>query len=147
VSQPYTQSKFILDQAKIPVLHPLFSLSLSQYNFLFYVEGLGAVVCSHSELFLLLLMPFVLGPLTYLPPELIWNYGSYKHLVGLLGRGISPSQDRYLHRRKQKQKEREQTSMPLVGFEPTVPVFEWVKTCRGLDRAATVVDHDITYSS
>jgi hypothetical protein len=29
------------------------------------------------------------------------------------------------------------TSMPLVGFEPTIPVFEWPKTVRVLDRVAT----------
>jgi hypothetical protein len=28
--------------------------------------------------------------------------------------------------------------MPQVGFEPTIPVFEWVKTVHALDRAATV---------
>jgi hypothetical protein len=39
---------------------------------------------------LLLILPFVLGPLAYFPSEFIWNYGSYRHLVGLLGRRISP---------------------------------------------------------
>jgi hypothetical protein len=29
--------------------------------------------------------------------------------------------------------------MPLVGFEPTVPVFERAKTVHALDRAATVI--------
>jgi hypothetical protein len=32
-----------------------------------------------------------------------------------------------------------QTSMPLVGFEPTIPVFERTKTVHALDRAATVI--------
>jgi hypothetical protein len=44
--------------------------------------------------------------------------------VGLLGREISPSQGRYLHKTKSTQNERTQTSMPLVGFEPTIPAFE-----------------------
>jgi hypothetical protein len=39
---------------------------------------------------LLLLLPFVLGPLACFPSELIWNYGSYRQLKGLLRRGISP---------------------------------------------------------
>jgi hypothetical protein len=30
--------------------------------------------------------------------------------------------------------------MPQVGFEPKIPVFEWVKTVHTLDRAATVID-------
>jgi hypothetical protein len=44
----------------------------------------------HLLLLLLLVLPFVLGPLASFPSELIWNYGSYKQLIGLLGRGISP---------------------------------------------------------
>jgi hypothetical protein len=44
---------------------------------------------------------------------------SYTHSIGFLGRGISPSQGRYLH----KQNKRTQTSMLRVGFEPTAPVF------------------------
>jgi hypothetical protein len=28
------------------------------------------------------------------------------------------------------------TSMPLAGFEPTIPLFERLKTVRALDRAA-----------
>jgi hypothetical protein len=31
-----------------------------------------------------------------------------------------------------------QTSMPRVGFEPAIPVFEQAKTVHALDRAATV---------
>jgi hypothetical protein len=38
----------------------------------------------------LLLLSFVLGPLACYPSELVWNFGSYKQLVGLLGRIISP---------------------------------------------------------
>jgi hypothetical protein len=36
----------------------------------------------------------------------------------------SPSRDRYLHITTQTQNKRRQTSMPWVGFEPTIPVFE-----------------------
>jgi hypothetical protein len=32
-----------------------------------------------------------------------------------------------------------QTSMPRVGFEPVIPVFEGAKTVNTLDRAATVI--------
>jgi hypothetical protein len=32
-----------------------------------------------------------------------------------------------------------QTSIPQVGFEPTIPVFEGPKTIHALDRAATVI--------
>jgi hypothetical protein len=43
-----------------------------------------------------------------------------------------------IHRTTQTQNKRTQTSMPLVGFEPTIPVFERVKTVHALERAATV---------
>jgi hypothetical protein len=35
------------------------------------------------------------------------------------------------------QNKRTQTSMPLVGFEPTIPAFKRAKTVHALDRAAT----------
>jgi hypothetical protein len=38
-----------------------------------------------------------------------------------------------------KQNKRTPTSMPRVGFEPTIPVFERAKTVHSLDRAATVI--------
>jgi hypothetical protein len=42
------------------------------------------------------------------------------------------------HRTTQAQNKGTQTFMPQVGFEPTIPVFEPVKTVHVLDRAATV---------
>jgi hypothetical protein len=39
----------------------------------------------------------------------------------------------------QTQNKRAQTSMSEVGFEPTNPVFDWAKTVRSLDRAATAI--------
>jgi hypothetical protein len=43
------------------------------------------------------------------------------------------------HRTTPTQNKRTQTSMPSVGFEPTIPVFERVKTFHALDRAGTVI--------
>jgi hypothetical protein len=43
------------------------------------------------------------------------------------------------HRTTQAQNKRTQTSMPQVGFEPTIPVVDRAKTVHALDRAATVV--------
>jgi hypothetical protein len=57
----------------------------------------------------------------------------YRQLVGLLGRGISPSHGRHLYRK------RRHIFAPRVGFEPMVPVFERVKTLRALDRTATMI--------
>jgi hypothetical protein len=55
--------------------------------------------------------------------------------VGLLGWGISPSQGRNLSQTQNKYK---QTSMPCVGFEPTISMFEQAKTFHALDHATTV---------
>jgi hypothetical protein len=62
-----------------------------------------------------------------------------KQTVGLLGRGISPSQSYYLRRTTQTQNKHTQPSMSWVGFEPTIPAFEREKTVHALDRASTVV--------
>jgi hypothetical protein len=59
--------------------------------------------------------------------------------VGLLGRGIIPSQGRYLHTGQYKRNKHTQTFMPLVGLEPTIPVFKRAKMVHALDRAATVI--------
>jgi hypothetical protein len=45
----------------------------------------------------------------------------YTQSVGLLGRGNSPSQGRCVHT----EHKRTQTSMPRVGFEPTIPLYSW----------------------
>jgi hypothetical protein len=64
------------------------------------------------------------------------------HSVVLLGRMISPSQGRYLTKTQNKHN---QTSMPRVGFEPTIPSFEWAKTIHALDRAAAVIGNRQEY--
>jgi hypothetical protein len=51
--------------------------------------------------------------------------------VGPLGRGMSPSQGRYLTQTQNKHKE---ISMPWVGFETTIPVLERAKIFHTLDR-------------
>jgi hypothetical protein len=43
------------------------------------------------------------------------------------------------HRTAQTQNKRTKTSMPWVGFEPTISAFERAKTVYALDRSATVV--------
>jgi hypothetical protein len=70
---------------------------------------------------------------------------SYRQSVGLLGRGISLSQGRCLHRTTQTQNKRTQRSMPLVGFEPTIPALERAKTVDALERAASVIGKERIY--
>jgi hypothetical protein len=67
--------------------------------------------------------------------------------VGLLGRGISPLQGRYLHTEKHRHNKRTQEFMPRVGFQPMIPVFERAKTVHALDRAATVIGRIVVYPS
>jgi hypothetical protein len=55
----------------------------------------------------------------------------------ILGRRISPSQGRYTQNNTQNKLT--ETSMPWVGFDPIIPVFERAKTVHALDRAATVI--------
>jgi hypothetical protein len=63
----------------------------------------------------------------------------YTQSVRLLWRGISSSQDRYIHTEKHTQNKRTQTFMPRVGFEPTLPMFKRAKTVNALDRTVTVM--------
>jgi hypothetical protein len=51
------------------------------------------------------------------------------------------------HRTTQIQNKRTQTSMPRVGLEPAIPVFERAKTVPALDGAATVIGFNATVSS
>jgi hypothetical protein len=60
--------------------------------------------------------------------------------VELLGWGSARRKaTTYTHRTAQTHNKRKQTSMPLVGFEPTIPVFERANTVHALDRAATAI--------
>jgi hypothetical protein len=63
----------------------------------------------------------------------------YAQPVGLLGRGISQSQGRYLHTEQHKQNKRTQTFTPWVGFESTITAFERAKPAHALKRAATMI--------
>jgi hypothetical protein len=73
----------------------------------------------------------------------LFSFLIYIHSIGLSGWGISPSQGRYL---RQTQNKCKQKSMLRVRFEPTIPVFQRVKTVHALDSAATVTDNSISTS-
>jgi hypothetical protein len=68
-----------------------------------------------------------------------FQFLNLRQSVGLLGRGIIPTQGLYLHRTTQTQNKRRQISMPWVGFKPMIPVLKRPKTFHALDRAATVI--------
>jgi hypothetical protein len=67
-----------------------------------------------------------------------FSFLMYTQSARLLGRGISPSQGRYLHT-EHKHGINAQTSMSPVGFEPMIPVLGRAITVHALDSAATVV--------
>jgi hypothetical protein len=82
--------------------------------------------------FLLLLHPLTIGLIT-----------EFLHFteVGLLGRVISSSQGLYLNTGQHKHRINactHQTSMAYVGFEPTIPASERVKTVHASDHWSTV---------
>jgi hypothetical protein len=86
--------------------------------------------------------PSIYGSTPFVGPWPLFQFlDLFTQSVALLGRGISPSQGRYLHIGQHKQNKRIQTSIPQVGFEHTIPVFKWTKTVHALDRAATVIRH------
>jgi hypothetical protein len=76
----------------------------------------------HSFIQQCLYSPFI-GP---------WPLLQFRDLVtqtaGPLGRMISPSQGLYLYTGQHKHRINTQTSMPRVGFEPTIPASERAKT-------------------
>jgi hypothetical protein len=107
-------------------------------------SSLSHVRCKDGYLLLLLLLLLFI-PLSLstehrastvpLHPRLLFQFlGSIRHLVGLLGGGISPAQGLYLHRTTQHRKT--QRSMPRAGFETAIPMFERPKTVLVLDCSA-----------
>jgi hypothetical protein len=68
----------------------------------------------------------------------------YTQSVGLLKRVTSPSQGFYLYTEQHIHRVNTQISMPQVGFEPTIAVFERAKTFHVLDRAATAIGYLLT---
>jgi hypothetical protein len=69
-----------------------------------------------------------------------FNFLIYTQSVGLLGRGISPSQGHYLHTVQHKHRISSQRH-PCLEWDskPTSSVFERAKTVHALDRAVTVI--------
>jgi hypothetical protein len=63
----------------------------------------------------------------------------YTQWAKLNGREISQSQGLYIHTGKYKEVKRTQIPMLRVGFEPTIPVSERVKTVHVVDLAGSVI--------
>jgi hypothetical protein len=87
--------------------------------------------------------PFLSTPYSYGVESFIFLW-IYTQTVGLLGRVIGPSQGLYLntgqhkHRKTRARAHTHQTSMPELGFEPTITASELPRTVHALERSATV---------
>jgi hypothetical protein len=77
--------------------------------------------------FLILLYPFSLVPLASFPSELICNCGSYRQLVGLIGRVASPVAKPLPTQENKNTEERGEAPMLRVGSELTIPLFQRAK--------------------
>jgi hypothetical protein len=125
----------LLDVSMIPVEYSIYlciylSIYLSVYLCIYLSVCLSIYLSVYLSVCLWLYSPC--GP---------WPLFQFLNLYTVgrtLGRVISPSQGRYLHRTTQTQNKRTQTSMHRVGFEPTIPAFQQAKTVHASDRAATV---------
>jgi hypothetical protein len=120
------------------------TMSLMEFRSLETIFKLILILFSHLRYVLIFLSLSLFLPHSCCSP--LWSIGHpwnslfhfsfliLRQSVGLLERGISQSQGRYLHRTKQTQSKRRQTSMPWVRFEPTISVFERAKTVHALDQ-------------
>jgi len=52
------------------------------------------------------------------------DFSIHRHLVGLLGWGISPTQGLYWNKGQHNTETRRWTSMPWAGFEPAISMFK-----------------------
>jgi hypothetical protein len=79
------------------------------------------------------------------PWPLLFSFMTILQTVGLLGRVISLSQGLYLNTGQHKHRINtytHQTSMPYVGFDPTIPASERAKAVHAFDRSTTVTGPD-----
>jgi hypothetical protein len=104
-----------------------------------HVEA-GLPIFSYISYYQSIYLPiyFLLLPRTYVKRFVSLQFLNLRQSIGLLGRWISQTQGRYLHRQNKQNKRRHLC-------EPTIPVFEWEKTFHALHLAATVIGY-ILYS-
>jgi hypothetical protein len=94
-------------------------------------------ICKLSEV--ILVPPWRIRLLACSHSELLTKSESCRQLAGLLGWVTGLSQGRYLHRTTQTQNKCRQTSMSRVGFEPTLPLFQFAKEFHAFDTWATMI--------
>jgi hypothetical protein len=82
----------------------------------------------------------IMAVLPFVRPWPLFFSWSHTQSVGLLWRGISPSQVSYLHTEQHKHRlNAHKHQCPWVGFERTTSVLKRAKTVHALDRSATAI--------
>jgi hypothetical protein len=107
--------------------------------------GRGVIII-FINFYFILLNPFLL----YLTVSRLFFHLIILQTVRLLGRVIRSSQGLYLNTGQHKYRINaytQQTSMPCVRFEPTIPASERAKTVHALDRSATVTGIIIIFNT
>jgi hypothetical protein len=118
------------------------SIYLSIYLSIYYLS-LSIYLSIYLSICLSIYLSIYLG--IYGSTALFWALAafsvswSFTQSVGLLARGISSSQGRYLHTEQHKNRINTHTSMSQLGFEPMISVFEQEKMVHTLDGAAIVI--------
>jgi hypothetical protein len=115
-----------------------YELSFQQTYFRFHSTVPKLLIRKRYYILFLIYLPTALQPL--------WTLAAFQFLNlytvgGTPWTGDNPvARPLPAHRTRQTQNKHTQTSMPLVGFEPMIPVLERVKTVHALDLVATVID-------
>jgi hypothetical protein len=105
-------------------------------------ENVDWIYLTHQRARLLALMSMIWktihGSTAFVDLGRFFGFLMYTQSVGLLKMGDQPvARSLPTHRTTETQNKCRQTSMPGVGFENTIPVFERAKTFHTLDRATT----------
>jgi hypothetical protein len=113
-------------------------LCISIYLSIYLSLYLSIYLSVYLSIYLSIYLSMALKP--FVGPWQIFSFLIFYTIGRLFRRGISLSLGRYLHKRTtQTQNKQTQTSMPQVGFELTIPVFDRAKTVHALAHAATVI--------
>jgi hypothetical protein len=114
------------------------SLCLSIYLSIYVCMYLSIYVCMYLSIYLSIYLwlysPFV-GPRPFFSFLILYVVGMSSWMGNQPIARPLPAQ-----RTTQAQNKRTQTTMPVVGFEPTILAFEWAKIVHVLDHPATVID-------
>jgi uncharacterized membrane protein SpoIIM required for sporulation len=64
---------------------PTSNCLLYQFDWTMFIVLFGILIIIINIIIIIIFLSFILGFVACLPPELIWDSGSYRELVGLLG--------------------------------------------------------------